>query len=116
MASSSLQRSDYVRRKLGWITARSFIDGIRDDPLDGANVVLSHALLVAPQYHASRTGSRSASYLKSRPDRVEHDLPRHLIAKRLSLVAGRQLNRALARVALLTVCKGGEPSVNAISA
>ena len=34
----------------------------------------------------------------------------------LSLVAGRQLNSALARVALLTVCEGGEPSVVAICA
>jgi hypothetical protein len=42
--------------------------------------------------------------------------PSNLIAKRLSLVAGRQLNSALARVALLTVCEGGEPSVNAICA
>src|SRR5215469_6549783 len=33
-----------------------------------------------------------------------------------SMVAGRQLNSALARVALLTVCEGGEPSVNAICA
>ena len=45
--SLSLQRSDYVRRKLGWITARGFVDRIRDDPLDGANRFFSHALLLA---------------------------------------------------------------------
>src|SRR5215472_10078532 len=46
--SFSLQRSDYVRRMLGWITARGFIDGIRDDPLDGPTMFFSHALLLVP--------------------------------------------------------------------
>jgi hypothetical protein len=60
--------------------------------------------------------SRPASHFEIASCPLRTDLPSYLIAKRLSLVAGRQLNSALARVALLTVCEGGEPSVNAICA
>ena len=52
--------------------------------------------------------------IASRPRRTRSSQP--FDRQALSLVAGRQLNSVLARVAFLTVCEGGEPSVNAICA